>query len=109
VASRARTGEGRSNAPGRLVAIVLSGAWRSAPPPPECSPEELTEVAPLLLASGAGALAGGESTSPRCEALSWGHRFTKATDCLPSRLPSTNERSRKSSPCSGQPALSRSW
>jgi hypothetical protein len=56
VAPCARFDEGRINTPGRLVATVLSGAWRSAPPPLEWSPDELTEVAPLLLASGAGAL-----------------------------------------------------
>jgi len=56
VVSCARLNDGRSNTPGRLVATVLSGAWRPVPPSLECSPEELTEVAPLLLASGAGAL-----------------------------------------------------
>ena len=52
----ARLGEDRSNASWRLVATVLSGAWQSAPPSLEWSPEELTEVAPMLLASWAGAL-----------------------------------------------------
>lgn len=42
---------------GRLIAKVLSGAWRQSPPDLECSTEELAELAPLLLGSGAGALA----------------------------------------------------
>lgn len=41
---------------GRLVAQVLAGAWRVSPPPIS-SAEELAEIAPLLLRSGAGALA----------------------------------------------------
>jgi hypothetical protein len=40
-----------------LIAKVLGGAWRSSPPELKCSLEELAEVAPLLLGSGAGALA----------------------------------------------------
>ena len=41
---------------GRTVARVLAGAWRESPPPVDFSAGELTEVLPLLLASGAGAL-----------------------------------------------------
>jgi hypothetical protein len=41
---------------GKLVASVLTGAWRRTPPPVDISAEELETVAPLLLGSGAGAL-----------------------------------------------------
>jgi hypothetical protein len=41
---------------GRLIAKVLAGAWRRAPSPLELSISELDVVAPMLLASGAGAL-----------------------------------------------------
>jgi hypothetical protein len=41
---------------GRRVARVLAEAWRESPPPVDFSTDELNEVAPLLLASGAGAL-----------------------------------------------------
>jgi hypothetical protein len=41
---------------GQLVARVLVGAWRAAPPPVDFSADDLIEVVPLLLASGAGAL-----------------------------------------------------
>ena len=43
---------------GKLVASVLAGAWRASPPPlpPSLSPDELTEVTPLLLRRGAGSL-----------------------------------------------------
>src|SRR5689334_5504512 len=41
---------------GRRVARVLAGTWREAVPPVDFSADELGEVAPLLLASGAGAL-----------------------------------------------------
>ncbi len=47
---------GRANLPGKLVATALSGAWRRTPPPFELAADELNEVAPLLLRSGAGAL-----------------------------------------------------
>jgi hypothetical protein len=40
-----------------VIAGLLAGAWRSSPPPLECSPEALTSIVPLLLKSGAGALA----------------------------------------------------
>lgn len=40
-----------------LLAEVLSGSWRASPPPLECSAAELQAVAPLLLQSGAAALA----------------------------------------------------
>ena len=43
---------------GKLVASVLTGAWRASPPPPSLSlsPAALTEVTPLLLRRGAGSL-----------------------------------------------------
>lgn len=44
------------NSRGRLVALALAGAWRRSPTAPEISAEELVEVTPLLLGSGAGAL-----------------------------------------------------
>ena len=49
--SRAST-ESRAN----LIARLLSGAWRIEIPPLEMSAEQLAEIAPLLLGSGAGAL-----------------------------------------------------
>lgn len=45
----------RTNAP-HILAAALAGAWREAPPAPDLSAEELTEVVPLLVGSGAGAL-----------------------------------------------------
>src|SRR5438128_721995 len=41
---------------GRAVAAALAGAWRRSSPPSEMSAQEAATVAPLLLASGAGAL-----------------------------------------------------
>lgn len=40
----------------RLLAVFLNGAWRQSFAVPGVSNEELTEIAPLLLGSGAGAL-----------------------------------------------------
>jgi hypothetical protein len=46
------------NSKGELIAEALSGAWRSdSPPPLEISSDELERIAPLLLNSGAAALA----------------------------------------------------
>ena len=42
--------------PGRLIAAALERAWRASPPPIELSAEQLNEIAPSLLGSGAGAL-----------------------------------------------------
>lgn len=42
---------------GSLIAMVLAGAWRRSPTPLEISEKELLEVTPLLLKSGAAALA----------------------------------------------------
>src|ERR1051325_817385 len=42
---------------GSLVADVLSGSWKTNPSAPGQTDEELSEIAPLLLKSGAGALA----------------------------------------------------
>lgn len=51
-------GEGQARAArGRLVAQLLSEAWRGSPPQPLNSARELEEIAPLLLKSGAGGLA----------------------------------------------------
>ena len=41
---------------GGLLATALAGAWRQSPPPPAMSAEELGEITPLLLETGAGAL-----------------------------------------------------
>lgn len=41
---------------GNIVAAALTDVWRHTPPILEISAEELTEIAPLLLNSGAGAL-----------------------------------------------------
>ena len=51
-------GKGRldSRSPGGLVAAALAGAWRLSPPMLESSIEELAEIIPQLLGSGAGAL-----------------------------------------------------
>ncbi|HXH12437.1 MAG TPA: nucleotidyltransferase family protein [Alphaproteobacteria bacterium] len=38
------------------MAAVLAGAWRDVPPAPELSPQELSDITPGLLGSGAGAL-----------------------------------------------------
>jgi hypothetical protein len=38
------------------VAALLAGAWHRSPPAAELSPEELAEIVPLLVRSGAGAL-----------------------------------------------------
>jgi hypothetical protein len=42
---------------GSLVAVILTQSWREFPPPLETSAEELLRVAPLLMGSGAAALA----------------------------------------------------
>ncbi|MFY9607515.1 MAG: nucleotidyltransferase family protein [Blastocatellia bacterium] len=49
--------EGSTRARGRLVAQLLSGAWRASPTPPTSSAQELEDVAALLPSSGAGGLA----------------------------------------------------
>src|SRR5436190_21405310 len=46
-----------SNAKGQIVASVLAGAWREAPPPLHVSPADIAAVAPLLIETGAGSLA----------------------------------------------------
>ncbi|MBV9866360.1 MAG: nucleotidyltransferase family protein [Abitibacteriaceae bacterium] len=40
----------------QFLATLLTGAWRKSPPPLEFSAEQLIQIAPLLLGSGAGAL-----------------------------------------------------
>jgi hypothetical protein len=49
--------EPRAKSTGLLIAQILAQSWRESPPPPECSAEELTGITPLLLGSGAAALA----------------------------------------------------
>lgn len=49
--------EAKTKTLGDLVAAALIQSWREYPPPPALSSEELTRVAPLLLGSGAAALA----------------------------------------------------
>ena len=46
----------RVKSPGSLIAKVLKGSWRRSHPPLEISAEELDQIAPLLLGSGAAAL-----------------------------------------------------
>jgi Uncharacterised nucleotidyltransferase len=41
---------------GRLIARILSRAWRATPPPPDLTADELEVVAPTLHTSGSGAL-----------------------------------------------------
>jgi hypothetical protein len=41
---------------GLLIATMLAGSWRTAPPPLNLSPEDLDEITPLLCSSGAAAL-----------------------------------------------------
>jgi hypothetical protein len=45
------------NLPGRQVATLLAGSWRQSPPPLEFPSSTLDFITPLLLSSGAGALA----------------------------------------------------
>lgn len=48
----------RKGKPGSsLISSLLTGAWRETPPPSEINAAELEQVAPLLIASGGGALA----------------------------------------------------
>jgi hypothetical protein len=49
--------EAKTQSLGSLVAAILTCSWRQSPPPLESSAEELTRVTPLLLGSGAAALA----------------------------------------------------
>ena len=49
--------EPRAKSTGLLIAQILAQSWRESPPPLECSAEDLTGIAPLLLGSGAAALA----------------------------------------------------
>jgi hypothetical protein len=44
-------------ASGRLIASALRGGWRENPPPTSVSAHELTDIAPLLLDTGGGAVA----------------------------------------------------
>jgi hypothetical protein len=66
---------------GRLIATALNGAWRSDPPELEIPSEDLAEVAPLLLGSGAGALLwwlireSELNTSPAAEELQQSYRL----------------------------------
>ncbi len=41
----------------RLISTMLAGAWRSQPPAPDISSEQIAFIAPLLIGSGGGALA----------------------------------------------------
>jgi hypothetical protein len=49
--------EAKTKSLGSLIAAILTRSWRQSPPPLEISAEELTRIAPLLLGSGAAALA----------------------------------------------------
>ncbi len=49
-------GESIAQSNGQLLAAMLAGCWRLAPPPLDCSAAELEEVAPLLIRSGAASL-----------------------------------------------------
>ena len=49
--------EAKKESLGSLIAAVLTRSWRQSPPPLESSAEELTRATPLLLGSGAAALA----------------------------------------------------
>jgi len=66
---------------GSLIASVLTGSWRQLPSPLELSGEKLELVAPLLLTSGAAALAwkrvsnSGLSTSPAATELEQAYRL----------------------------------
>ena len=55
--TRTPSSMGTVRSSGRLVARVLAGAWCQSPPPVELSAGELAAIGPLLLGSGAGALA----------------------------------------------------
>ncbi|MBC7911852.1 MAG: nucleotidyltransferase family protein [Pyrinomonadaceae bacterium] len=56
--SETRDGDGSSSIPpSRLIASLLSGAWRQMPPAPKLTTAELERIAPLLIKSGGGALA----------------------------------------------------
>ena len=50
------TDNGATKSLGRVVATSLSGSWRTIPPQPNISAEELQLIAPLLLQSGAASL-----------------------------------------------------
>ncbi|MBD0372426.1 MAG: nucleotidyltransferase family protein [Pyrinomonadaceae bacterium] len=51
------SGAGRQPTRSNLIAALLAGAWRANPSAAECSAEELEMVAPLLMETGAAALA----------------------------------------------------
>lgn len=55
---------GHARRSGALVARTLAGAWRQSPPAPRFSADDLAEIAPLLLRSGAAALAWRRSAPP---------------------------------------------
>jgi hypothetical protein len=66
---------------GRSVAVVLSGAWRASPPPLVLAPAEVARIAPLVLGTGAGALAywrlrsAGRLSSPEAEPFRQAYRL----------------------------------
>ncbi|MBV9958226.1 MAG: nucleotidyltransferase family protein, partial [Acidobacteria bacterium] len=58
MASQVNTSKTRTGKPAsQLISSLLAGAWREQPPSPAISEEELNDIAPLLIASGGGALA----------------------------------------------------
>ena len=66
---------------GLVIASLLAGSWRTAPPPLNLSPEDLDEITPLLYNSGAAALGWRRirdtelSTTPSAEVLHQGYRL----------------------------------
>ena len=65
-------------AKGETVSSVLRGAWRDDPPPLDISADELEEIAPLLLATGAAALCWRRVRHSRLRDSAAGVRFHQA-------------------------------
>ena len=65
---------------GRLVASILSRAWRASPPPPpsSLSPAALAEVTPLLLGTGAASLAWWRARSSELSTCAAAHELRQA-------------------------------
>jgi hypothetical protein len=63
---------------GRSVAALLTGAWRASPPPLALAPAEIARVAPLVLATGAGAIAYWRLRSAGLQALPEADPFRQA-------------------------------
>lgn len=98
---------------GKLVAELLAGSWRVAPPLPVNSEEELAGISTLLMKSGAGSLSWNKIRNSELQSTRTGHEFHQAYR-LHSLQAAMHERNiKKAIPflrdCGVEPLLVKGW